>query len=77
LVATIATNKIIIMFLLKLDTKKATNAKKITALTLLETRYPNTLVAAKNTTKYKTYLLVNSLEVSLAKFIIYIIFKKN
>jgi hypothetical protein len=72
-----ATNKITDIFLLKLDTKKATNAKKITAFILFETRYPNTLVAAKNTMKYKKYLLVNNLEASLAKFIIYIIFKKN
>jgi hypothetical protein len=44
---------------------------------LLDARYPKTLVTAKKTMKYKKYLLVNNLEASLAKFIIYNIFKKN
>jgi len=38
---------------------------------LLVTKYPNTFVADKKTIKYKKYLLVNTLETSLAKFILY------
>jgi hypothetical protein len=70
----IATNNITTMFLLKLYVNNPTNAKKITAFILLVTKYPNTFVAARNTTKYKKYLLVNNLEISLEKFIIYIFF---
>jgi hypothetical protein len=77
LVAIIAINKTTAIFLLKLLIKKATKAKNITAFILLVTIYPKTLLAAKNTMKYRKYLLVTNLDASLAKFIIYIIFKKN
>jgi hypothetical protein len=66
-----------VMFLLKLLVKNATSAKKITAFNLLVTRYPRTLLTAKNTIKYKKYLLVSNLEASPEKLIIYIIYLKK
>jgi len=39
---------------------------------LLVTRYPKTLEIAKNTIKYKKYLLVNNLEASLVKLIVFV-----
>jgi hypothetical protein len=76
-VVTIAIINTTVIFLLKLYAKIHTRTKNITAFSLFVTRYPTTFEIARNAMKYRKYLLVNNFDASLAKVIIYIIFKKN
>jgi hypothetical protein len=54
--------------------RRQISAKKMTALILLVTRYPNTFETAKNTIKYRKYLLVNNWDASFAKLIVLYIY---